>query len=202
MDRRVRHLRVGDVNTFEYLRDAFGARAANVLLNTEILLFAPIAAGVWDAAFAETGHGPTGFDFEGSPFGEDAFDMFPFNPAVKGRLKYRDVFTGFAYANSLESQYLQHGVPGYFQGFEEEALRRAELVSEDYRRTIELLIQCENSGQVALRKEMPRHRIESLLELSLLALAGVGLLIGAALSLMSSRGAKSPDSPSGSLTET
>jgi uncharacterized RDD family membrane protein YckC len=165
-------------NTYEFLKDTFGNRAANVLLNTRILISVPIAGGLWDAAFAETGNRPAGFDFEGSPFGKDPFDMFPFNPTIKGKLKYRDVFTGLVYAHPLDDQYLQTGIPGYFEGFEEEVLRRARLVSEDYSRTIENLIYWEKNGHVAHKRELIGRIIETLLELCLLGLNGVGLMIG------------------------
>jgi len=165
-------------NTYEFLKDTFGNRAANVLLNTRILISVPIAGGLWDAAFEKTGNRPAGFDFEGSPFGKDPFDMFPFNPTIKGKLKYRDVFTGLVYAHPLDDQYLQSGIPGYFEGFEEEVLRRARLVSEDYSRTIENLIYWEKNGHVAHKRELIGRIIETLLELCLLGLNGVGLMIG------------------------
>jgi hypothetical protein len=135
---------------------------------------------LWDAAFEKTGNRLAGFDFEGSPFGEDPFDMFPFNPTVKGRFKYHDVFTGFVYTHPLDDQYLQSGIPGYFEGFEKEMLRRARLVSENYPQTIKYLINMEKNGQVALKRELPGHAIETILELCLLGLNGVGLLIGLA----------------------
>lgn len=169
---------VNRFNTYEFLKDTFGNRAANVLLNTRILISVPIAGGLWDAAFEETGNRPAGFDFEGSPFGKDPFDMFPFNPTIKGKLKYRDVFTGLVYAHPLDDQYLQSGIPGYFEGFEEEVLRRARLVSEDWPRQIEYLIYMEKTGDVARKSELIGHKIETLLELCLLGLNGVGLMIG------------------------
>jgi uncharacterized RDD family membrane protein YckC len=167
-------------NTYEFLKDAFGNRAANVLLNARILISVPIAGGLWDAAFEETGNQPAGFDFEGSPFGKDPFDMFPFSPTAKGKFKYQDVFTGLVYAHPLDDQYLQNGIPGYFEGFEEEMLRRARLVSQDWSRGIEYLIYSEKTGDVARKRELPGHEIETLLELSLLGLNGVGLMIGVA----------------------
>jgi len=165
-------------NTYEFLKDAFGNRAANVLLNTRIIISVPIARGLWDAAFEEIGNQPAGFDFKGSPFGKDPFDMFPFIPTVKGKLKYQDVFTGLVYAHLLDDQYLQNGIPGYFEGFEEEVLRRARLISEDYSLHIEYLIYREKTGDVARKRELPGHEIETLLELCLLGLNGVGLMIG------------------------
>jgi hypothetical protein len=168
------------INTYEFLKDAFGNRAANVLLNARIFISVPIAGGLWDAAFEEAGNRLAGFDFEGSPFGKDPFDMFPFSPTAKGKFKYQDVFTGLAYAHPLDDQYLQKGIPGYFEGFEEEMLRRASLVSQDWSRGIEYLIYSEKTGDVARKRELPGHEIETLLELSLLGLNGVGLMIGVA----------------------
>ena len=128
-------------------------------------------------AFEETGNRPAGFDFEGSPFGNDPFDMFPFIPRVKGKLKYQDVFTGFVYAHPLDDQYIQNEIPGYYEGFEEEVLRRAKLVSESFSRQIEYSIYREKKGDVPRKSELPGHEIETLLELHLLALNGVGLMI-------------------------
>ncbi len=176
-------------NTFEYQKDAFGERAANVLLNTErpvtvprserVLVDAPIAGGAWDAAFAQTGNRPAGFDFDGSPFGQDPFDLFPFRPDVKERLTFGDVFTGFLCTHPLEEQYTPLGVPGYFAGFEEEARRRAVLLGEGYRRTLETLIDRERRGDVAKKKGVVAA--VSKLDLLLLGLASGGLLIGVGL---------------------
>ncbi len=178
-------------NTFEYLKDAFGERAANVLLNTErpvsVLLNRRIAGGVWDAAFEEAGNRPVGFDFEGAPFGKDPFDLFPVRAELKAGLEYRDVFTGFVYTHRLADQYTQHGVPGYFQGFEKEALRRAELVSEEYRRRVQTLIDSEKNGDVMVKREVPARSFESRLDLSLFGVAGVGLLIGVGVFVLGGR---------------
>ncbi|MFC1542212.1 RDD family protein, partial [Candidatus Latescibacterota bacterium] len=168
------------INTYEFLKDSFGNRAANVLLNSRILISVPVAGGLWDAAFEETGNRPAGFDFEGSPFGKDAFDLFPFNPAIRGKLTYRDVFTGLVYDHPLDDQYLQDGIPGYFEGFEEEALRRARLISENYARKIEYFIHSDTRRHETLKRGLPGREIETLLELWLLGLNGVGLLIGLA----------------------
>ncbi len=170
-------------NTYEYLKDAFADRAANVLLNTWFAVFYPVAGGAWDSAFAETGYRPAGFDFEGSPFGEDPFDLFPYQPRVRGRLRYRDVFTGFVYVNPLGSQYRELGVPGLYEGFEEEMLRRADLLGDDYRRGVKVLIELEAKGHIPLRQGMPNHAVESLVALSLLGFFGVGLLIGSTMFL-------------------
>ena len=186
------------MNTYEYLKDAFGDRAANVLLNYWLLY--PVAGGAWDSAFEETGNRPAGFDFKGSPFGEEPFDLFPFWPKVKGELRYRDVFTGFVYVNPLDSQYTEVGVPGLYHGFEKEVLRRAALVSDDSflgsagialqtwvlrraglldvenPREIEAMIELEEKGKVPLKR--PLGATALLVELPMLGVFGVGLLIG------------------------
>jgi hypothetical protein len=162
------------------LKDAFADRAANVLLNTWFAVCYPVAGGLWDRAFEETGPRLVGFDFAGSPFGKDPFDLFPFQWRVRGRLRYRDVFTGFVYANPLQSQYRELGVPGLFKGFEEEMLRRAGLLGDKYRQGVERLIELEAQGRVPLTRGMPNHAVESLLGLSVLGLLSVGLLIGLA----------------------
>jgi hypothetical protein len=200
-------------NTYEYLKDAFGDRAANVLLNTWFVVFYPLAGGVWDSAFEETGNRPAGFDFKGSPFGEDPFDLFPFQPTARGKLGYRDVFTGFVYVNPLESQYRELGVPGLYKGFEKEVLRRVGLVSDDSflgsagialqtwvlrqvglvdvdnRREIEVMIGSEEKGKVPLKE--PLGATALLVELPLLGVFGAGLLIGLAVFALGWRRGKS-----------
>jgi len=198
-------------NTYEYLKDAFGDRAANVLLN--YWLFCPQVGGVWDAAFEETGNRPAGFDFKGSPFGEEPFDLFPFWPILKQELRYRDVFTGFVFVNPLDSQYTEMGVPGLYKGFENEVLRRTGLVSDDSflgsaasaleawalrrvglvdvddRHEIKVMIGLEEGGKVPLKE--PLEAQSWLVELPLLGMLGMGLLIGLAAFALRWRRAKS-----------
>jgi len=166
------------INTYEYLKDSFGGRAANVLLNTNFLLAVPIAGGVWDAAFRQTGDRPAGFDFAGSPFGKDPFDIFPFQPEIRGKLTYSDVFKGFLYLHPLKDQYLQKGIPGYFEGFEQEALRRAGFLGEQFKLGIASMIASGADQDTPDKMMMPHRYIECLLELFLLSLMIVGLLIG------------------------
>jgi uncharacterized RDD family membrane protein YckC len=198
-------------NTYEYLKDAFGDRAANVLLNYWLLC--PVAGGVWDAAFEETGNRPAGFDFKGSPFGEDPFDLYPFRPKLKGELRYRDMFTGFVFVNPLDSQYTEIGVPGLYKGFEKEVLRRVGLVSNEsslgnaalavqtwvFRQVglvdvenpgeIRVMIGLEENGRVPLKE--PLEATALLVELPLLGIFGVGLLIGLAAFALRWRSSKS-----------
>jgi hypothetical protein len=204
-------------NTYEYLKDAFGDRAANVLLN--YWLFFPQVGGVWDAAFEETGNRPAGFDFKGSPFGEDPFDLYPFRPKLKGELRYSDMFTGFVFVNPLDSQYTEVGVPGLYKGFEKEVLRRAGLVSDESSfggaalalqtwvlrqvglvdvenpREIEVMIGLEQGGKVPLKE--PLGATALLVELPLLGVFGLGLLIGLAAFAVRWRRSKSQQEEAG-----
>jgi hypothetical protein len=82
------------------------------------------------------------------------------------------------YAHPLDDQYWQKGIPGYFEGFEKEMLRRARLISEEFSRGIQYLIYSETMGHVAVKSELLGREIETRLELWLLGLSGVGLLIG------------------------
>lgn len=198
-------------NAYEYLRDGFGDRAANVLLNCWD--FGPQVGGLWDAAFEETGNRPAGFDFKGSPFGDEPFDLYPFSPKLKGELNYRDVFSGFVFVNSLDSQYTEVGVPGLYKGFEKEVLRRTELVSDDSflgstasaletwalrqvglvdvddRHEILVMIGLEERGKVPLKEPLGAWSL--LIELPLLGFFGVGLLIGLAAFALRWRRSKS-----------
>ena len=105
-------------NVGRYLYEAFPGKVANVLLNSlrptlgttdERVLFVPIHEGKWDAAFEVVGNAPVGFDFAGSPFGADSFDLFPF------RLQsatYQQMFTGFVYYEPPDRHRMVVGIPG------------------------------------------------------------------------------------------
>jgi hypothetical protein len=174
-------------NTYEYLQNAFENRTANVLLNTGIIVFAPVTGGLWDEAFVESENKTAGFDFENSPFGNDPFDLFPFSPGIKGHLNYSDVFTSYVQVNPLDKQSLQEGIPGYFKEFEEEALRRAALVNEDFLQATENGIAQDKNGHLPEKRKLPNIEIETLIELFILALNGVGLLIALGAIVMRER---------------
>ncbi len=110
-------------NTAAFLMGAYPGRVANVTINTvapEPLsarrpinhdhqrLFIPVQAGKWDAAFAVLGNPNLGFDFNGSPMGEDAFDLFPYR---RIEARYREVFTGFVFYKPLREHRLSFGFP-------------------------------------------------------------------------------------------
>jgi len=129
------HLRNGrfapEENTGGFLMEAFPGKVANVMINSVRLVSATSSArvgitalqeGRWDAAFALAGNPNLGFNFQGSPFGEDRFDYFPF---FWTRLQYQDVFTGFVFFRPLEAHRMCAGLPGLIdQTFAEELRRR------------------------------------------------------------------------------
>ena len=112
-------------NVGRYLFEAFPGQVANVLLNRDRPLAAAsdhvdvetlIQGGKWDASFRVEGDPNVGFDLRGSPFGLDAFDMFPYRPTDA---KYQDVFHGFVFWRPLSQHRCKRGIPGLFDdGFE------------------------------------------------------------------------------------
>jgi hypothetical protein len=134
MGERVRNLE----NTAGILMERFPNQVSNVLLNTVSLSLAaseqepeisPIQTGKWDAAFEVTGNRAIGFDFAGSPFGDDQFDMFPMGV---DHLTYRDVFTGFVFYEPLSRHRLASGVPGVIDSTFIEELVQRYLLTGDY----------------------------------------------------------------------
>jgi hypothetical protein len=88
--------------------------------------------GKWDAAFAMAGNPDTGFDFQGSPFGRDIFDYFPYQPDYT----YSDIFTGFVFYKPLDRHVMRYGIPGIFdEAFRKEFTWRLRI--KDERMTLE-----------------------------------------------------------------
>ena len=174
------------VNTYEFLKDSFGNRAANVLINTRFIVSVPLAGGVWDDAFEQTGNRPVGFDFRGSPFGSCNFDLFPFDmifrpmkgPSANGSLRYRDVFNGFVFTHPVKDQYFQPNTPGYFDGFEQEYIRRAACLGDEFRKAAMAEMQrlkAEKPGEITKHVEFT---VETWISLSFYGFAAIGLVIG------------------------
>lgn len=101
-------------NVGRYLFDAFPGLTANVMLNTPIAkrngrsyVFSGIQDGKWDAAFDLLGDPSIGFDFAGTPFGDDSCDYIYYMPHT---LKYEDVFDGLVYWRPNEDHELWLGL--------------------------------------------------------------------------------------------
>ncbi|MEI7725417.1 MAG: RDD family protein [Bacteroidota bacterium] len=176
-------------NTFEYIKDALGDRAANVLINDRVITIYPPAGGLWEEAFQKTGNKPAGFDFRGSPFGADNFDMYPWDIAIKrnfgsrtqsaeGLLRYRDVFTGFVFINPAEELYWQQSTPGYYDGFEKEYIRRCGCVNAEYIDPAkQQMADIKTSGDEPVVK-YSEYQYETLVSLFLYCFFGIGLITG------------------------
>jgi hypothetical protein len=115
-----------------FIFKAFPAKTANVMLNslalnTSVILatdkFALLNAiqnGKWDRAFEENKNRPIGFDFKGSPFGNDDFDYLP----MVTNLKYEDVFTGFIFNKPIFEWKIDNYYPFREYGAEKEYLEK------------------------------------------------------------------------------
>ena len=181
--------RIARGNTFEHIKDAFGNRAANVLINTRVITIYPPAGGLWEEAFEKTDNKPAGFNFRGSPFGADNFDMFPWtiamstffgsrSPSAAGLLRYRDVFTGFVFINPEKEQYWQQSTPGYFDGFEQEYIRRSGCVKAEYKEAAKQEMDALKASGDEPDVKYPEYRAETLLSLFLYCFFGIGLITG------------------------
>jgi len=124
--------------TTGYLMEAYRGRVANVMINTVAMMpgsnnrklfFTAVQGGKWDAAFAVLGNPNVGFDFKGSPFGEDGFDYtgWPVHH------RYRDVFTGFVFVKPLNAHRMSIGLPAGLvdEPFIDEVLRRYRVLGKE-----------------------------------------------------------------------
>lgn len=116
--------------TTAFLMKNFPGKVANVMMNTISLkyahLYTPIQNGKWETAFASMNNPGIGFDFAGTPFGNDKFDLgFKNAPA----LTYKDVFTGFIFYKSLNEHITKMGFPYEFDSLEDTLLKRAAGIS-------------------------------------------------------------------------
>lgn len=122
-------------NMTGFLMAAYPGKVANVMINATGLLMGgrdnpagatAIQNGKWDAAFTVAGNPSIGFEFKGSPFGDDAFDYFPFPIPVN--YTYQDVFTGFVFYKPLSEHQMSFGVPGLLDpDFTTELVRRCQI---------------------------------------------------------------------------
>jgi len=122
-------------NMTGFLMAAYPGKVANVMINGTGLIMGDrnnpagataIQNGKWDAAFAVAGNPSLGFDFKGSPLGDDAFDYFPFPIPVS--YTYQDVFTGFVFYKPLSEHRMSFGVPDIFDAsFAAELVRRCQI---------------------------------------------------------------------------
>ena len=115
-------------NAGKFLCDYFGNRAVSILSNRPIFIktqkgyaYELIQNGKWDASFKFLEIDNIGFDFKNSVFGNDNFDLWEGNM----NLKYKDVFDGFVFYETIEN----HDLIDFYNGmiskdFESECFRR------------------------------------------------------------------------------
>jgi uncharacterized RDD family membrane protein YckC len=119
--------------TTAYLQEAFPGKVANVMIHTVTqkygYMFTPIHNGKWDRVFEDLGNREAGFDFLGSPFGEELFDLAFI--AAKDML-FKDVFTGYIFYKPLTLHLKKESFPYEFNNFEDTMIRRASILNGDY----------------------------------------------------------------------
>lgn len=117
--------------TAAYLMQYLPGKIANVMINTVsskyLSMSVPVQNGKWETAFLQAGNPSAGFDFNGSPLGDDNFDAHLWN--ARG-IKYKDMFTGFIFYKPLEEHFSSWGFPKEYDNFEDTILKRASYVDE------------------------------------------------------------------------
>ncbi len=165
-------------NVGAFLYGAFPGRTANVLLVPLMpFLNAPVQGGAWEAAFRETGNRPVGFNFAGSPFGHDWFDLFYFSPWMAYHYRYEDVFTGYVFDRPLDEQFLETGIPGLMKGYEDVLLQRANKIDDANVQEARELIR---TSPARVQEQMWHKPTQTRAESGLMSIAAVGFLIALA----------------------
>ncbi len=89
----------------------------------------PIQDGKWDAAFMIAKKEDLGFDLNGSPFGSDSLDIWPFSR----QYTYQDVFTGMVYYLPISKHFEAYGLEGFVDSiFVDELYKRLSIFYEVY----------------------------------------------------------------------
>lgn len=114
-----RHAFMTGRNCGHYLQEAFPGKVANVMLNTfrfnTCQIPSAIQQGKWDVAAEQTGMDRFAIDFQDSPLGDDAFDLYPnISLTASQKVKYKDMFNGMIYCTLPARQYAGHGFPYLF----------------------------------------------------------------------------------------
>jgi archaellum component FlaF (FlaF/FlaG flagellin family) len=105
-----------------FLVRKYPGEVANVLINPYDVVRGgqALQSGKWDAAFKAVKIEDAGFDFRGSPFGNDRFD-YCFDEIDRN---YADMFDGFVFYQPIEKFQMAVGLPGFMEdGFFEEVLK-------------------------------------------------------------------------------
>ena len=109
-------------NTGMFLSRKYPGQVANVLINPYDIVRGKqgLQNSKWDAAFKTVEIENAGFDFSGSPFGNDHFDHY----VNKTDKNYADMFDGFVFYQPIEKFQIAVGLTGFMDdGFFEEAVK-------------------------------------------------------------------------------
>ena len=141
-----------DSSTTSYLMAALPGKVANVMLNTVTYMWTPVQHGKWETAFREAGNPNAGFDFSGSPFGDDTWDAFFLSNRL---LTYKQIFTGFIFYQPLENHLKREGFPYELDHFQDSLLRRAACVDQSQIALAKNLISLYNRNPALLISTSP-----------------------------------------------
>ncbi len=124
------------LNCGSYLKKVLKDRCTNVYLNSftySRLLGCPkkVQGGRWDKVFENNNNKPIAFAFEGTPFGCDKFDHFPY---TKTDLVWSDVFDHMIFYCPIKDFKMVYGLNGMVdEAFSEELKRRFRILGVRYR---------------------------------------------------------------------
>lgn len=120
-----------------YLQNAYPGKTANVWVNNISANYLsdrfvpPVQHGKWDVAFEQMPQSAFAFNFKGSPFGKDRFDLSPFISPL-GRKKYEDIFTGMIYYLPIREHIFKIGYPYMLEGENENIfLERVKIMDKE-----------------------------------------------------------------------
>lgn len=156
----------GRKNAGRYIANAYPGKVANVYINsfaldrnaethkTEIVA---LQDGKWDAAFLTAGKNNIGFDFEGSPFGNDRLDIIPF----KNNYTFSEFFTGFVYYNFFPNLRTVTGIDGFIDDqFAPELMRRYELEQKVYGNELPTISELKNNYNTVIDRIYKENKDE------------------------------------------
>jgi hypothetical protein len=141
-----------DSSTTNYLMKALPGKVANVMLNTVSIMWTPIQHGKWETSFKIAGNPDAGFNFQGSPFGDDNWDAFFLSPKS---FTYKDIFTGFIFYKPLNQQIKKVGYPFELENFQDSLLRRASCVDSKQVDIAKILVSQYNQDPLSVLQTNP-----------------------------------------------
>lgn len=155
----------GRKNTGRFIADEFEGKVANVYINSFVLKKSNVTDqdipktvvgtpqdGKWEAAFMKSDKRDVAFNFTGTPFGNDAFDMLPF----PNEMKYSDVFTGFIHYNYLPDFRTVSGIENFIDDeFYKELVNRYQFYNEEIPSENELKMDFNTVTEETYREEFP-----------------------------------------------